>query len=334
MTKGLTVFTGDTILTKSNIALATDLTSGFNRKQAEELGFDMINFSVNLSYNDLADGDKIQEIPFTEGNDNNEVFYNRLNDPKIAGAKTGSGVGIFLDVFKKRLVEGKLVVYLGVTDSLSEGMRNGALSAKQMVCEEYPEAEQNIIIPKTHCIAGGLGLALRMIQSWLFSGEPHTVDELLQKVEEIGDHMAHIFTIFSYDFMQKSGRFDSTAAQLKVALAKTLKIYPVMLSPRNGKLQPTWKKVRGDQKLLDTFVEIYAETALNPETGEVEIDYSGVTSNDNIAYRKAEELRKKLRERFPEIKIRTAQTSPSVGCHVGPDEISMFFLQKDVRPDM
>jgi fatty acid-binding protein DegV len=107
-----------------------------------------------------------------------------------------------------------------------------------------------------------------------------------------------------------------------------------MLSPRNGPLQPTWQKVRGDKNLLKRFVEIYAETALTPEEGEVEIDYSGVTDAENVAYNSSEELRKMLTESYPEVKVIMAQTSPSVGCHVGPDEISFFFLQKDVRPDM
>ena len=328
MKKDSFVFQDSTVLTKDNLALVTDLTSGFNKTQAKELGYDMVSFSVNIA----CDG---KESSFTDGNDNNDEFYTRLADPKTTGAKTGSSIDGFLDVFKRRLNEGKLVIYLGVTDSLSEGMRNAAMMARQMIQDEQPglNASQNILILPTHCIAGGLGLALRMVNSWL-SEEPRTLNELKQKVEEIGNYVAHVFTLFSYGFMEKSGRFSSKKDRIKISLAKTLSIYPVMLSPRNGPLQPTWKKVRGERNLIDTFINIYAETAQDPEFGEVEIDYSGATSIDNVAYRKAEELRKKLGERFPNAKIRTAQTSPSVGCHVGPDEMSFFFLQKEVRPDM
>lgn len=320
-------FQGNTILTADNLALVTDLTSGFDNEQAKHLGYDVVSFSVNVSYAG-------QETSFLDGNESNDAFYARLADPKTTGAKTGSGVKGFLEVFKKRLSEDKLVVYLGITDSLSAGMRNAALTAKDMICDENPELNtDNILVLQTHCVAGGLGLMLRMLRKWL-DAEPRTLDQLKEKVEELADHMAHIFTLFSYDFMKKSGRFSSTKDQLKIALAKTMRIFPVMLSPRNGPLQPTWKKVRGDKNLLKAFVDIYADTAINPETGEVEIDYSGVSDNENVAYVKAEELRKALRQRFPKIKIRTGQTSPAVGCHVGPDEMSFFFLQKDVRPDM
>jgi DegV family protein with EDD domain len=323
------IFQDDAILTTKNLALVTDLTSGFSQAQANELGYDMISFPVNIER-----GEK--EIAFTDGNDNNDAFYTSLADPQTTGAKTGSGIDGFIDVFERRLSEGKLVVYLGITDSMSAGMRNAALMAKQMISAEHPElhAEQNIQILPTHCVAGGLGLALRMIQSWLFSEEPHTLGELKQQVSYIGDHMAHIFTIFSYDFMKNSGRFSSTVDQLKIAVAKTMKIYPVMLAPRNGPLQPTWKKVRGDKNLLNSFIEIYADTAENPEFGEVEIDYSGLANSDNTAYCRALELRKNLETRYPNINIRMERTAPSVGCHVGPDEMSFFFLQKDIRPDM
>lgn len=321
------VFDGSTVLTKDNLALVTDLSSGFNKELAKELGFDLVSFPVNIYYAG-------QEIAFLDGNEANDAFYARLADPNTTGAKTGSSIDGFLSIFEKRLSESKLVVYLGITDSLSAGMRNAALTAQGMIRDEHPDLNaDNILILPTHCVAGGLGLTLRMLRKWL-DAAPRTVDELKQKVEDMGDHMAHIFTLFSYDFMKKSGRFSSAKDQLKIALAKTMKIYPVMLSPRNGPLQPTWKKVRGDKNLLRMFINIYAETAESPETGEVEIDYSGMTDNDSIAYRKAEELRKELRARFPKVKIRTGQTSPSVGCHVGPDEISFFFIQKEVRPDM
>lgn len=319
---------GNIILSPGNLALVTDLTSGFDQNQADELGYDVVNFSVNLH----CDG---KEVAFMEGNDVNDKFYARLADPATTGAKTGSSIDGFVRVFRQRLREGKLVVYLGVTESLSAGMRNAALIARQMIAEEYPEldAEQNILIPQTHCIAGGLGLALRMIQSWLSSGE-RTLDELMQMVDYMGDHMAHIFTLFSYSYMENSGRFSSAKDKFKLALAKTMHIYPVMLSPRNGPLQPTWKKVRGEKNLLKAFVDIYAETAEDPQHGEVEIDYSGVSDSGNAAYVKANELYEDIRARFPDVKIIRARTAPSVGCHVGPDEMSFFFLQKEVRPDM
>ncbi len=57
-------------------------------------------------------------------------------------------------------------------------------------------------------------------------------------------------------------------------------------------------------------------------------------SQESVAYRKAHELCRMPKKRFPNVKIILAQTSPSVGCHVGPDEISFFFLQKNVREDI
>ena len=318
---------GNTILSAENLTLVTDLSSGFSKEQAKELGFEVANFPVTIYHED-------QGVAFLEGNETNEAFYACLANPDTTGAKTGSSVDSFLGIFERNLRQNKLVVYLGITDSLSAGMRNAALTAQSMIRDEHPDLNaDSILVLQTHCVAGGLGLALRMLREWL-DAEPRTVDELKQKVEYLGDHMAHLFTLYSYDYMKKSGRFASTAESLKISLAKTMHIYPVMLSPRNGPLQPTWKKVRGTQNLLKTFVDIYAETAVNPETGEVEIDYSGTTDSNSTAYTQAEELRKMLHEKFPKVKIRTGQTSPSVGCHVGPDEMSFFFLQKEVRPDM
>ncbi len=321
-------FEGGTVLNKENLALVTDLTSGFSKAKAKKYGFDLVNFSVSYK----NDG---KVIEYKDGNEQSDEFYAELANEKTTDAKTGSSIEDFVSIFKDRLKEGKLVIYLGVTDSLSAGMRNAALTARQMICDDEPDlnASKNILIWPTHCIAGGLGLSLRLLRAWL-DEKPRTLNELKEKVDFFGNHTAHIFTLFSYDYMKRSGRFASTKDQLKIALAKTMKIFPIMLSPRNGPLQPTWKKVRGERALLKAFIDIYADTAIDPEHGTVEIDYSGPTRIDSIAYKKAEELRKMLTENYPEVKVIMAQTSPSVGCHVGPDEISFFFLQKDVRPDM
>lgn len=322
------VFSDETIITDKNLALVTDLTSGFSKSRAKKLGFDVATFPVSFK----NDG---KFIEFKDGNESSDGFYAQLADEKTTDAKTGSSIDDFARIFEERLEEGKLVVYLGVTDSLSAGMRNAAITAKQMICDDHPElyADENILILPTHCIAGGLGLSLRLLHAWLHES-PRTVGELKQKVEFFGNHTAHIFTLFSYDYMKRSGRFASTKDQLKINLAKVMHIYPIMLSPRNGPLQPTWEKIRGEKALLKRFVDIYEKTAIDPNSGTVEIDYSGPTSVDCVAFKKAEELRKEFKTRFPNVTILMAQTSPSVGCHVGPDEISFFFLQKEVRPDM
>jgi fatty acid-binding protein DegV len=195
MNRNPSVFHNDTVLTPNKLALVTDLTCGFNQKQAKQLGYDIVNFSVNIQYAG-------QEIAFLDGNDANDGFYARLADNKTTGAKTGSGIDDFLKIFKQRLSEDKCVVYLGISDSLSAGMRNAAITAKDMIHDECPELNaDNILILPTHCVAGGLGLALRMLRSWLDS-EPRTVEELQRRVEYLGDHVAHFFTLFSIRFVR------------------------------------------------------------------------------------------------------------------------------------
>jgi len=321
-------FSDDTVLNADNLALVTDLTSGFSQEEASRLGFDLVTFPVSYNH----DG---RVIEYEGGNEEPDDFYAQLADEKTTGAKTGSSIKDFIRIFESRLEESRLVVYLGASESLSEGMRNSALTAQQTLCEQHPglDAEENVLVLQTHCIAGGLGLSLRMLRAWL-NKKPRTVKELKDKVGFFGDHMAHMFTLFSYGYMKRSGRFASTAQKLKIGLVNTLGLYNVMISPRVGKLQPNWKTVRGEKHLLKAFVDIYAQDAIDPENGTVEIDYSGPSNEGFVAYRKAHELCAMLKERFPNVKIILAQTSPSVGCHVGPDEISFFFLQKNVRENI
>ena len=326
---GKGIISPDGTVLKDKLAIVTDLTCGFTNKTARELGgIDVVNFPVSYKR-----GNEV--IGYKDGNENSDEFYIQLADKRTTGAMTGSGIEDFKRLFEDRLKEGKLVVYLGVTSSLSEGMSNSARAAREMICAESPDldADENILILPTHCVAGGLGLSLRILCAWL-NETPRTVEELKEKVAFLGDHMAHIFSLFSFDYMKRSGRFSSTLDKAKIALAETMRIYPIMFSPRNGKLQPNWKKARGNKKLLETFVGIYAETAIDPENGLVEVDYSGPSRVGSVAFDMASELRKALRARFPGAKVIMAQTSPSVGCHVGPAEISMFFLQKEVRPDV
>ena len=77
MKKDTTIFQGNTALTANNLALVTDITSGFSQEQADELGYDIANLSVNLNYGGREDS-------FTEGNNNNDAFYERLIIDRLA----------------------------------------------------------------------------------------------------------------------------------------------------------------------------------------------------------------------------------------------------------
>ena len=68
MNEKSSIFQDSTILTRDNLALVTDLTSGFSKRQAEELGFDVVGFSVNINYGGV-------EMDYRAGNEDNDAFY-------------------------------------------------------------------------------------------------------------------------------------------------------------------------------------------------------------------------------------------------------------------
>lgn len=133
-----------------------------------------------------------------------------------------------------------------MTSALS-GTYNSAVTAKNMVLEEYPGKKIHIIDSRS--TAGGLVLILRKAAALIQSG--CSFDEIVEQTEDYADGLSLLFALGSYDNLIKTGRMSRVAG----ILATTLHIRAVASNTAEGTIQ-IMQKPRGEERAIRAIAEL------------------------------------------------------------------------------
>lgn len=207
------------------------------------------------------------------------------------------------------------IYYLAAPATISSGVNNSHQLAIREFCEARPL--RKIVTIETNCASNGTALASQYIAS--YSG-----DDIEEYATFICDRMMHLFTLRKLDFCAESGRFN---ALQRVALGaiERLHVSPNMIFPSRTQLAPVGV-ARGDL-VLNEWVNYYLQHRPD-ETTPVRIGYGH--SDEETRARK---LTSKLEAvGVPAEQIQLARVGSIIGAHTGPTVLSVFFLQKDSRP--
>ena len=130
------------------------------------------------------------------------------------------------------------------------GTFNAANLAKEELLEDYPSFDLTIIDSK--CASIGFGLAVAYLVQYYEAGA--SKEQIIEAARFYFDHMEHVFTVETLEYLFKGGRLSKTAA-----LAGTiLDIKPIIEVTDDGCLT-AFEKVRGRHKSLKRVVELTGE---------------------------------------------------------------------------
>lgn len=235
-------------------------------------------------------------------------FYNAMKEGETP---TTSQVNAqtYAEAFRKYAAEGKPVIYLCFSSALSGSYQN-ALLARDMVMEEYPQADITVI--DTKCASLGEGLIVYYAVEMLERGA--SKEEIINWVEQNKLKMHHWFTVGDLQYLKRSGRLSGTTA----FIGNILDIKPILHVDREGRLVPVFK-VKGRKKSIRTLLEKMEEHIVNPEQQVVAVCHSD--SDEEAQY-----LVDQIRSKFPVRDIIVNQIGPVIGSHSGPGILAVFFL--------
>ena len=295
-----------------DFVLVTDATCDLTPEERERYGIWREVPHLSVTVND-------QEVPI----DNIDDFYGHLTDgsyppDKIRTAASGPmEVCEVLEEIVRKTPSDVRIIYAGTSEHISAGTKNAfAVAMKQILPEKFPERE--FVAIDTMCTSNGQGLALQMLAK--YEG-----DDLVAYAQWVGQHLAHIFTQRELAFSARSGRYGVLQSTLMKAISGVLA--PFMYFPSDDKLTiaPALIPTR---KLLEEWVS-YFMAHYDERYPVLRIGYGGDQER-----RRAEIFVRKLRAAgLPEdFEVQMARVGPVVGAHTGPTVLSMFFVQKDLRP--
>lgn len=216
----------------------------------------------------------------------------------------------FLRVFEELAKEGEEGLYIAFSSALS-GTYSTAVMMREQLLETYPDLKLTIIDSK--CASLGCGLLVKEAVKLRDNREDLAVIE--EKILFNAEHMEHLFTVEDLDYMARGGRVSKASA----FLGGLLSIKPI-LHVEDGKLIPI-EKIRSHKKVIKRLVDLLEERGDHLEEQIIAISHGDV---EEVAI----ELKQLIEERFHPRDIEIHLIGSTIGAHVGPGTIGIYFLNK------
>lgn len=282
------------------LKIITDSASDSPKWMIEEYGLHVIPTPVVIDEKDYFDGKTIQP----------EEFYDILRSGK--DVKTYHiNSQMFYDNFLPYAKNKDEVIYICFSTGIA-GTFNAANIAKTELLEQYPDFDLTIIDSK--CASLGFGLvtyyALKMQQAGA------SKQEIIDAIQWHCDHMEHVFTVKTLEYLLKGGRLSKTSA----IAGSLLDIKPIIQVNDLGALEAI-EKVRGRQKSLKRLVELLGERGKDLQNQMI-----GLAHGDDAETMEAikEQLGKAYGCRF----FMDNYVGCAIGAHTGPGIIGIIFLNE------
>lgn len=265
----------------SNIQIVTDSTAAFSNQEIEEMNLVIVPLSIHFNDEVFDEG-----LPDTYSD-----FFTRLAASKTIPTTSQPSVGYFFDVFKKALDDGKQVIAVLLSSSLS-----GTVSSAQTAAEMAGNTGITVI----DSVNAAYNLKHLVKMAWAAAEAGVKPAEISSMIAAQTPTMFAALTVGDLIYLKRGGRLNNS----QYFVGKLLNILPVLML-REGKLFP-YAKVQGYKAMLSALQQIAPENT------------KGITLLHIDSPESVEQLKALLQERFPHIDIGINPISPVIGSHLGP----------------
>ncbi len=282
------------------LKIITDSASDTPRWVIEQFNLHVIPTPVVIDEKDYFDGKTIKP----------EEFYQILRSGKDIKTYHINSM-MFYDNFEPYAKSGDEVIYICFSTGIA-GTYNAANLARTELLEQYPEFDLTIIDSK--CASLGFGIAA--YYALLMQKNGASKQEIIDGIVWHCEHMEHIFTVSTLEYLLKGGRLSRTSA----IAGGLLDIKPIIHVNDIGALESI-EKVRGRQKSLKRLIEIVGERGKDLENQII-----GVVHGDEAET--MEEVKEQLNKTFDCKRLIDNYVGCAIGAHTGPGIIGIIFLNE------
>ena len=235
-------------------------------------------------------------------------FFNGLREGIVPKTSQPSSQEVY-NKFEEIIKSGKDIVYLCVSSGLS-GTFNGANVAKDMILEEYKDANIHLV----DCLTASLGEGLLVMKAIEMKEEGKSKDEIINYLEEIKQRLNTYILVDDLSYLKKGGRISSAAA----TIGMVLHVKPILTVNHEGRVMPILK-VKGRKKSIVKLIEIAKERIENPKDEIITICHGDCLEE-------ATKLKEKLMEEIGPKDVIINYIGNTVGSYSGAGALSIFFF--------
>lgn len=242
-----------------------------------------------------------------------DEFYSELRKGKMPSTSQINSFR-FEEKFRECAKQGIPVIYLAMSSALS-GTYNSSVLARDVVLEEYKNADITVIDTKAASI--GEGILVYYAYDMLNTG--HDKGDIITWIQENKLKMNHWFAVSDLDHLKKGGRISSSAAMV----GSILNINPILCISKDGSLTHL-TNVRGRKKAIKFLIDKFKEEVDKPEDTIVAISHGDCIDE-------AEYLGRIMKEEFHVKDVIINKLGLIMGSHCGQGMISLCFLGNENR---
>jgi DegV family protein with EDD domain len=240
-------------------------------------------------------------------------FYAKLQNTSAMPSTSQLTPGQFAERFAELTADGSEVVYIGLSSGLSGSYQNSALAAGA------PELEGRVHVVDS--LGASMGLGLMVLRASDLAAEGKSAAEIAADMTSFRSRMCHVFTLDTLEYARRGGRVSAISA----LAANMLDIKPVLHIDMAGKLIPI-DRARGRKKALGRLFEEVERLGAEVRDQRVGISHAQAEAE-------AQEMAHRFRTKLGAAEVIIGQIGATIGAHVGPGCMSIFFEGPEGRGD-
>ena len=280
------------------IKIVTDSTSYISDEYIKKYDINIVSLNV------IINGVSSREVDIE-----NEVFYEEIKNSKEIPKSSQPIPEEMLNTFREIVEDGDSIVGIFLSSKMS-GTYSNANMIKDMILEDYPDAEIHILDSKTNCMQMGFAV----IEAARTASEGKSINEVINAANHVINNSRFLFTPETLEYLKKGGRIGGAAA----LFGNVLQIKPI-LTVVNGETS-VFKKVRTRKKAIEEIVKTVLEEIESKGFGDIVVHHINC-QEDGLKLAKA--LENKLGK-----KVDIQSIGPVIGVHVGPGSIGIAYYTK------
>lgn len=250
-------------------------------------------------------------------------FYQQMVDRKGVYPKSSlPSMQDFFDAFRPYAKADMPVICICITTKFSGSMQS-AMSARDLILEEYPEARITVIDSCINTVLQGIYVleALRLREAGI------SYEKAVERLEEIKSTGRIFFTVGDIEYLKHGGRIGKVAA----VAGSVLGIRPV-ITLKNGEIYPSGigrSRKRTTDKALELLCDYLKKSELPVDCYSICLGY-GYDYEEGVGFR--DHALEVLHERGLDVKeIPLYQIGATIGVHTGPYPLGFGVVEKAIH---
>ncbi len=248
-----------------------------------------------------------------------DVYDKMVSNPKKYPKTSLPSVQNYVDAFMPHIRAGRGVICVCITTSLS-GSYNSAVNARDIICEDYPDAKIAVI----NSYGATVYQRLYVIEAAKMQQQGYSYEENVKILQGQMRYTARIFfTVGDLDYLQHGGRIGKLAG-----LAGSVLNLKPLITLEGGSIDSSGiarSRKKSMAKTIELLKSYFKENKENPVDYEYAVGY-GYDMQEGIQYKK--QVDEALKEMGVEKGADLVQIGATICVHTGPYAIGVGLVKR------